>query len=321
MNPIILPLDSPFATLSTTGGKAQNLARLARAGLPVPPGFIITTAAYQSFVAANDLQPFINYQLTIDNSQLTIDHSPPPVAVRSSATAEDLPDLSFAGQQDTFLNVVGDNALLEAIVHCWSSLWTARAIAYRARNGISQEGVALAVVVQAMVESESSGVLFTANPLTGKRTETVIDATLGLGEALVSGQVEPDHYAVDAATGRIVSKTLGAKALAIRGQVGGGTTTVAADAAAQQALPDAAILDLARLGKRVEQELYAGQPQDIEWAWADDRLTLLQSRAITSLYPLPDGMPTEPLQVLFSLNHVQGMLDPFTPLGLSLIHI
>ena len=138
---------------------------------------------------------------------------------------------------------------------------------------------------------------------------------MGLGEALVSGQVEPDHYVVDAAAGRIVSKTLGAKALAIRGQAGGGMTTVAADAAAQQALPDAAILELARLGKRVEQELYAGQPQDIEWAWADGRLTLLQSRAITSLYPLPDGMPAEPLQVLFSLNHVQGMLDPFTPLG------
>ena len=359
MNPIILPLDSPLATLFTTGGKAQNLARLAQAGLPVPPGFIVTTAAYQSFVAANDLQPFIDCQLAIDNSQLTIDsasaairarfaaapvpadlagsilaayhalspaltidhsqltidHSPPPVAVRSSATAEDLPDLSFAGQQDTFLNVVGDAALLDAVVRCWSSLWTARAIAYRARNGIAQEGVALAVVVQTMVESEASGVLFTANPLTGKRTETVIDATLGLGEALVSGQVEPDHYAVDVATGRIVSKTLGAKALAIRGQAGGGTTTVAADAAAQQALPGAAILELARLGKRVEQELYAGQPQDIEWAWAAGQLFLLQSRAITSLYPLPDGMPAEPLQVLFSLNHVQGMLDPFTPLG------
>ncbi len=357
--PTILPLDSPLATLSTTGGKAQNLAKLARAGLPVPPGFIVTTAIYQAFVAANDLQPFINYQLsidnsqltidsasaairarfaaapvppdladpilaayhalspvlTIDNSQLTIDNSPPPVAVRSSATAEDLPDLSFAGQQDTFLNVVGDAALLDAVVRCWSSLWTARAIAYRARNGIPQDDVALAVVVQAMVESEASGVLFTANPLTGKRTETVIDATLGLGEALVSGQVEPDQYVVNVVTGRIVSKTLGAKALTIRGQAGGGTTTVAVDAATQPALADAAILELARLGKRVEQELYAGQPQDIEWAWANGRLFLLQSRAITSLYPLPDGMPAEPLQVLFSLNHVQGMLDPFTPLG------
>jgi pyruvate,water dikinase len=251
--------------------------------------------------------------LTIDNSPLNIDHS--PVAVRSSATAEDLPDLSFAGQQDTLLNVVGDQALLQAVVTCWSSLWTARAIAYRQRNGIAHEGVALAVVVQAMVESESSGVLFTANPLSGRRGEAVIDATLGLGEALVSGQVEPDQYVVDATTGRILEKRLGAKALAIRGAAGGGVTTVQQEAASQQALPDGAILEVARLGKRVEQEIYAGQPQDIEWAWAGGQLTLLQSRAITSLYPLPAGMPADPLQVLFSLNHVQGMLDPFTPLG------
>ncbi len=354
---MILPLDSPHATLSTAGGKATNLARLARAGLPVPPGFIVSTAAYHAFVAANDLAAMINGQLsmvngqwsmddaasairaqfaaapipadlagqilaayhallpalTIDNSLLTIDHS--PVAVRSSATAEDLPDLSFAGQQDTLLNVVGDQALLDAVVTCWSSLWTARAIAYRQRNGIPHEGVALAVVVQAMVESEASGVLFTANPLTGQRGQAVIDATLGLGEALVSGQVEPDHYVVDARAGRIVQKRLGAKALAIRGQAGGGVTTIAQQAADQQALPDAAILELARLGQRIEQELYAGQPQDIEWAWAGGRLYVLQSRAITSLYPPPADMPAEPLQVLFSLNHVQGMLDPFTPLG------
>jgi pyruvate,water dikinase len=355
----ILPLDSPDAALANAGGKALNLARLARAGLPVPPGFIVATAAYQAFVAANDLQPCINDQLSMVNGQWSIDdaasairaqfaaaaipadlanqilasyhalppaftihHSPftnspfsPPVAVRSSATAEDLPDLSFAGQQDTLLNVVGDQALLEAVVACWSSLWTARAIAYRQRNGIAHDDVALAVVVQAMVESEASGVLFTANPLTGKRSEAVIDATLGLGEALVSGQVEPDQIVVDARAGRIVAKRLGAKALAIHGAAGGGVTTVQQDAAARQALPDAAILELARLGKQVEQELYAGLPQDIEWAWASGQLTLLQSRAITSLYPLPAGMPAEPLQVLFSLNHVQGMLDPFTPLG------
>lgn len=352
--PLILPLDSPDATLSNAGGKAMNLARLARAGLPVPPGFIIATDAYQAFVAANDLAPMITSQLSTADGQLGIDaastairsqfaaapvptdlaaqilasyhalrHSSfivhrssfPPVAVRSSATAEDLPDLSFAGQQDTLLNVVGDQALLQAVVTCWSSLWTARAIAYRQRNGISHDGVALAVVVQAMVESETSGVLFTANPLTGRRSEAVIDATPGLGEALVSGQVEPDQYMVDAAAGRIVQKRLGAKALAIRGAAGGGVTTVQQDAAGLQALPDATILELARLGKRIEQELYAGQPQDIEWAWAGGRLYLLQSRAITSLYPLPAGMPAEPLQVLFSLNHVQGMLDPFTPLG------
>ena len=133
----------------------------------------------------------------------------PAVAVRSSATAEDLPEMSFAGQQDTYLNVIGDEPLLIAVVNCWSSPGTARAISYRERNGVAHVDVALAVVVQQMVESEASGVLFTANPLTGLRAETVIDATVGLGEALVSGQVEPDHFVVDMSTGQIISRTLG----------------------------------------------------------------------------------------------------------------
>ncbi|MCB9131203.1 MAG: phosphoenolpyruvate synthase [Anaerolineales bacterium] len=352
---VTLSIDSPDATLANAGGKGVNLVKMARAGLPVPPGFIVATDAYRQFVAANDLQPFIVIALADTNSDdpvaletasaairgrfaaaplppdlstaildayraLTTDDRSPvtdhlPVAVRSSATAEDLPDMSFAGQQDTFLNVVGDAALLKAVRDCWSSLWTARAIAYRARNGIDQASVALAVVVQAMVESEASGVLFTANPLTGRRGETVIDATLGLGEALVSGQVEPDQYVVDSVAGRIVERRLGAKALAIRGQAGGGTVTVENDAAGVQALPDGAILELARLGKRVERDLYDGAPQDIEWAWAGGRLYLLQARAITSLYPLPAGLAARPLHVLFSVNHMQGMLDPFTPLG------
>ena len=151
--------------------------------------------------------------------------------------------------------------------------------------------------------------------MTGKRGETIIDATLGLGEALVGGQVEPDNYVV--AADQIIRKTLGAKAVAIRGQAGGGTLTTHEAAGDRQALPDAAILELARLGAQVEAQLYPGQPQDIEWAWAGGRLHLLQSRAITSLIPLPDERrtPQTPLQVLFSLNHVQGMLDPFTPLG------
>ena len=171
-----------------------------------------------------------------------------PVAVRSSATAEDLPELSFAGQQDTFLNVIGPEALLQAVVRCWSSLWTARAIGYRARNNLFASPdatayaseLALAVVVQSMVPSESAGVLFSANPLTGKRTETVIDATFGLGEALVSGLVEPDQYIVDPQAGRILKKTLGAKALSIRGQAGGGTEQLQETAHLKQALPDPA---------------------------------------------------------------------------------
>lgn len=138
--------------------------------------------------------------------------------MRSSATAKDLPGFSFAGQQDTYLNVIGHAALQNAVIDCWSSLWTARAISYRMRNGIDHDDVSLAVVVQQMVASETSGVLFTANPLTGKRTEAVIDATFGLGKALVSGQVEPDQYVVDA-EGQILSKTLGAKDVVVRGQV------------------------------------------------------------------------------------------------------
>jgi pyruvate,water dikinase len=241
----------------------------------------------------------------------------PSVAVRSSATTEDLPEASFAGQQDTFLNVTGDEALLKAVVRCWSSLWTARAIGYRARNGIEHQGAALAVVVQEMVESETSGVLFTANPLTGKRTETVVDATFGLGEALVSGQVEPDHYIVDPSDGRIISKALGAKALAIHGKLDGGTVSVTQDAAGQQALPDTAILELSALGQRVA--YLFGVPQDIEWAWAGGKLFLLQSRPITSLFPVPGGMAPEPLQVLVSFGAFQGVLDPLTPLGRDIL--
>ncbi|MDQ4076453.1 MAG: phosphoenolpyruvate synthase, partial [Chloroflexota bacterium] len=341
---IILPFSSESVSLATAGGKGANLARLVHGGFPVPSGFIVTTEAYDAFVAANELGDVISKavrQSTPDDpaslesisatirARFAAGKMPatiagalqrayqalgmPPVAVRSSATAEDLPEMSFAGQQDTFLNVVGQDALQEAVVNCWSSLWTARAIGYRARNGIPHEEVSLAVVVQEMVPSEASGVLFTANPLNGKRTEMVIDATLGLGEALVAGRVEPDHYLVDVYHKRILSKRLGSKALAIHGQEGGGTLTTMVEAADRQALPDDAILELARQGQQVA-ELF-GTPQDIEWAWAAGQLYLLQSRPITSLYPLPDGMPMEPLRVLFSFGAIQGMLDPMTPLG------
>ena len=347
--PLLLPLNSIAATLPIAGGKGMNLARLVRAGFSVPPGFIITTAAYDAFVTENHLAQAILVILqdvsADDPDALTAASdairmrfvagatSPgfsdalrdaytalgePPVAVRSSATAEDLPGLSFAGQQDTYLNVVGFDALYKAVIDCWSSLWTARAIGYRARNSIDHVSVSLAVVVQAMVVSEVSGVLFTANPLTGKRTETVIDATLGLGEALVSGQVEPDHYIVDA-DGQIIEKTLGRKALAIHGREGGGTIAVAQEVAAQQALPDDAIRELAHLGRRVADHF--GEPEDIEWAWTDGRLFLLQSRPITTLYPLPEELPPEPLRVLLSFGAIQGMLDPVTPAAQDVLRL
>lgn len=346
----LLPLISDEATLARVGGKGANLARLANAGFPVPGGFLVTTQAYWEFVEANHLGSWIASVLTIThpNDPASLEASsaeirtrfaagaiPPalaaaisaayaqlgnaPVAVRSSATAEDLPEMSFAGQQDTYLNILGEEALLKAVINCWSSLWTARALGYRSRNGIPHEDVALSVVVQAMVQSEVSGVLFTANPLTGNRTETVIDATLGLGEALVSGQVEPDHYVVETGNGRILHKTLGAKALAIHGQRGGGTVTTYADASTHQALPDRVIQELADLGRRVAE--HYSTPQDIEWAWADGKLYLLQSRAVTSLYPLPQGTKATPLEAYFSFGAVQGMLDPMTPLGQDAIRV
>ena len=317
--PSILPLASEHASLPLVGGKGANLARLAQADLPVPGGFTITTQAYHTFAAANGLAERIPAVLStglLETPDACEDASArirdlfrqgsvpadlaaqildayaglgrPAVAVRSSATAEDLPEMSFAGQQDTYLNVIGADALLQAVVACWSSLWTARAISYRERNGVAHADVALAVVVQQMVESEASGVLFTANPLTGRRSETVIDATVGLGEALVSGQVEPDHFVVDMSTGQIIGRTLGAKALSVRSRPGGGTVTVQEDPKAPPSLSAAQIQALATLGQQVS-ALYDDTPQDIEWALANDTLYLLQARPITSLFPVPAG--------------------------------
>jgi phosphohistidine swiveling domain-containing protein len=237
------------------------------------------------------------------------------VAVRSSATAEDLPDLSFAGQQDTFLNIIGEGDLFRAVVNCWSSLWTARAIGYRMRNHIPHTDAALAVVVQEMIQSEVSGVLFTANPLTGLLSESVIDATFGLGEALVSGQVEPDHFVVDTASGAITGKTLGAKRISTRGKAGGGVETIVENAAARQTLFDADLRQLVILGSRIQIEY--GSPQDIEWALGDGKFYILQSRAITTLFPLPQERATHasPMQIWFSFGAVQGVLAPLTPLG------
>lgn len=349
--PFTLPFDSDRAELAQVGGKGANLARMYRAGLPVPDGFLITTGLYRLFVAENGLETVIDRALAelSDDSPAALEQAAqvirvafsagamppeaaqeivqrwrglgsPAVAVRSSATAEDLPEMSFAGQQDTYLNVNGEDALLRAVVQCWGSLWTARAIGYRRRNNVAQHGVALAVVVQVMVDSEASGVLFTANPLNGVRAQTVIDAAFGLGEALVSGQVEPDQYIVDVVRQTILRKALGKKALLIRGRSGGGTETVSLDAATQQALNDDQILRLADLGRQVA-DLYQPVPQDIEWGLSDGQFLLLQSRPITSLFPIPEELPADPLQVLFSFGAVQGMLDPITPFGRDMMRM
>ncbi len=345
---LILPFDSEQAVeLANSGGKGANLARLAQAGFPVPPGFIVATQAYCDFVAANRLDGAIHAALSFsepDAEQLETASAKiralfaggalpealrqslreayrrlggGPVAVRSSATAEDLPEMSFAGQQDTYLNILGEEALFAAVVNCWSSLWTARAVGYRMHNHVPQQSISLAVAVQAMVESQVSGVLFSANPLTGRRNQTVIDAAFGLGEALVSGQVEPDHYLMDSAAKQILEKTLGAKALSIHARDGGGTRRHEQSRKQEQALTDDQILALSDLGRRVAD--FYGQPQDIEWAWADGRFYLLQSRPVTSLFPAMHGLPAEPLRVTFSFGSVQGMLDPMTPIGRSAI--
>ena len=348
INSICLPLNTPDASLSIVGGKGLNLAALARAGFPVPGGFIVTTDCYDQYIEDAGLSGWMAVQASaIEDAdpvalaalsdrlraRLRAGEIPekvaaqirsaytelgrPPVAVRSSATAEDLPGLSFAGQQDTFLNVMGDDALLHAVVECWSSLWTARAIAYRTRNDIDHSTVSLAVVVQEMVQSDTSGVLFTANPLTGRRSETVIDATFGLGEALVSGQVEPDHYVVETYSGKILQKLLGAKATVVRGLAGGGVEEQQQERRSEQALTDEQIAILTETGKQVA-ELY-GDPQDIEWAFADGNLLLLQSRPITSLFPLPRLVDDADLNVFISLGAIQGVLGPFTPLGMDLL--
>jgi phosphoenolpyruvate synthase/pyruvate phosphate dikinase len=353
MSNYILPFTSSASTLALAGGKGMNLSILARAGFPAPPGFIVTTDAYRAFVAENKIQDRIlshiktlapDDPVALDSASSEIatlfeqghipdeiastivsayrDLAAPPVAVRSSATAEDLPGLSFAGQQETYLNILGGDAVLDAVKKCWASLWTARAIGYRARNRIPPDEVTLAVVVQQMIASESSGVLFTANPLTGRRAEMVIDASFGLGEAIVSGQVEPDHYVVDTHTWTITDRKLGAKALAILPRAEGGTDHVQRAAAAkqEQALPDAQIVELARLAGRVAEHF--GSPQDIEWAWAEGQLYLLQSRPITSLYPLPE-VPTPPdvLGLFFNFGSLQGVPDPLTPLGRDMLRL
>ena len=218
------------ADLDTVGGKGQSLASMTAAGFPVPAGFTVTTTAYRQFVSDNDLQQaiidgakpelvgtavsfdsaseriqalFAEAELTdelkaqIGSAYTAFGAGEPPVAVRSSANAEDLPDLSFAGQQDTYLNIRGSDAVFEAVRDCWASLWTARAISYRHEHAIAQEAAAMAGVVQKMVPSEVSGILFTANPATGKRSEMIVNASFGLGEAIVGGEITPDTYIID----------------------------------------------------------------------------------------------------------------------------
>ena len=338
------------ADLPSVGGKAANLGELISAGLPVPGGFCVTTAAYARAANGVDTADPAGARELLRSAPLPDDVATAvvaayrrlcarddgadpagagepdvPVAVRSSATAEDLPTASFAGQQDTYLNVVGGEALLDAVRRCWASLWTDRAVAYRADLGIDDAEVRLAVVVQRMVDAQVAGVLFTADPVSGRRTRTVLDASPGLGEAVVSGMVNPDHLGVE--DGRIVDRRLGDKAVAVRALPGGGTERVELRATVPSHAPqatadgsDACITDaqavaLSALGRRVE--AHFGVPQDIEWALDDaGTIWLTQARPITSLYPVPPSRDGA-LRAFVCASLAQGLTRPITPMGLA----
>src|SRR5207253_9432528 len=235
-------------------------------------------------------------------------------AVRSSATAEDLPTASFAGQHDTYLNVVGKEAILRNISKCWASLFTESAVTYRVQNGFDHRKVHMAVVVQKMVFPQASGILFTADPVTSSRKVLSIDASFGLGEALVSGLVNPDVYKV--LEGKIIDKKISTKKLAIYASKDGGTKEQEIEPHRQnaQALTDKQILQVARMGRTIEQHF--GCPQDIEWCLVDDDFQIVQSRPITTLFPIP-AVDDQKNHVYISVGHQQMMTDPMKPLGLS----
>ncbi|WP_117211541.1 PEP/pyruvate-binding domain-containing protein [Allorhizocola rhizosphaerae] len=306
---LVAPLDAfGRADLALAGGKGANLGELIRAGFPVPAGFVVTTDAYAKRATDAHAQRATDAhaeEATDAHAEEGADayakggaHVPDPlrhaiaqayaslgggpVAVRSSATAEDLPGAAFAGQQDTYLNVVGEEALIDAVRRCWDSLWTERAVAYRRRLGIDDREVSIAVVVQRMVEAEMAGVMFTADPVTGDRGHVVIDASSGLGEAVVSGLVTPDHYVLDA-RGRVREFTPGRREVVVKAKAGGGV--IHETGGTELHLPDEALKQLAHLGQRVQ--VHFGRPQDIEWAYTQKKIVLLQARPMTALPPPP----------------------------------
>ncbi len=337
--------------LERLGGKGKSLAAMAQAGFNVPPAFLVTASAYRRFVSDNGLQPkiielakpaVVGNRVSFDEASEAVralfEASGPgaeivqevtsayralgddvPVAVRSSANAEDLPDLSFAGQQETFLNVRGEDEVMAAVRACWASLWTARAIDYRHQNGIDQNGVAMAVVVQVMVPSAVSGILFTANPATGERSEMVINASFGLGEAVVSGEVTPDTYIVDRATRRPTETVIGPKEqkTVSAGAQGTRMEDVSASERDRASLSDAMVRELTEVALAIE-KLYDGVPQDIEWAFSGDgNLYLLQSRPITNLPVQPIEVtwePPPPARILYRRQIVENMPDPICEL-------
>ena len=326
------------ADLSLAGGKGANLGELVQAGFPVPPGFVITTEAYRDYVATTGIGQTLPHAPDAAAARALFDAPIPealaeaitdayralgqgPVAVRSSATAEDLPEASFAGQQDTYLNIDGVLALLDAVRRCWASLWTDRAVAYRARAGVESAEVSLAVVVQRLVVADAAGVLFTANPANGRRDEAVINAAFGLGEAVVSGEVTPDEIIV--ADDAVLSRTTADKRVrTVVTSSGTATADVPQEERGSRVLTDAQAVALAALGVRVA--AHFGVPQDIEWTLAQGEFLLVQSRPITALRPPVAPAPTAwPLPrddgMYMRASIVEQMPDPLSPLFADLI--
>ncbi|WP_127128741.1 PEP/pyruvate-binding domain-containing protein [Georgenia sp. SYP-B2076] len=310
--------DFGAADVAAAGGKGANLGELVRAGFPVPGGFVVTTAAYAALLAETGLGASLAELLRagVDGERIRgafaavrmpeavrgaitaayRQRGGGPVAVRSSATTEDLPGAAFAGAQETYLNVVDEDAVIDAVARCWASLWTDRALAYRRHQGIDEDDLAIAVVVEDMVPADVAGVMFTANPVTGRRDETVVEAGRGLGEAVVSGRVTPERYVLS--RGRLTEWTPGGQETVIRVAAGGGTDAAPGERRTRPILTRQQLTRLADLARQTA--AHFGRPQDLEWAISAGRVYLLQARPMTAL-------PPEPL----ALNPVQRKVAPF----------
>lgn len=338
MNTYVLGLrDIDKTNLTEVGGKGANLGELSKIeGIRVPDGFCISTEAFKRVRGAiaqlldqlsrlehqNEIRELSAEIRTVLEGIAIPEELVTPMleegvayAVRSSATAEDLPTASFAGQQDTYLNVIGKASVLAHIAKCWASLFTERAVIYRNQHGIDHRKVHMAVVVQKMVFPQAAGVMFTADPVTSSRKVVSIDASFGLGEALVAGLVNADSYKVR--DGEIVAKVVSTKKVAVKAVEGGGTEEqeLGLEQQNRQTLTDAQILQLAQMGRTIE--AHFGHPQDIEWCLVDGVFHIVQSRPITTLFPIPEANDGKN-HVYVSVGHQQMMTDPFKPLGLSM---
>jgi len=334
--------------IAEAGGKGANLGELCKIeGINVPDGFCISTDAFRKIIeqapTINELLDHLQSLKAEDRDKVSkvsaeirraIEGINIPedineeislyllefgendaYAVRSSATAEDLPNVSFAGQQDTYLNIIGKESILKHIRKCWASLFTDRAVIYRIQNGFDHSTIQLAVVVQKMVFPQAAGILFTADPITSNRKISLIDASFGLGEALISGMVNADTYKV--LNGKIIDKRISTKKIAIYGVNYGGIKEqqLKPELQNKQTLTEEQILQLEQIGRKIE--AHFGNPQDIEWCLANDIFYIVQSRPITTLYPVPEANDEEN-HVYISVGHQQMMTDPMKPLGLSL---